>query len=127
MKITALVSLSAVILACADALSATNADPKGHAVPLTHNPNHKHNTEAQVAKLSKRYPGANILAVDEDCDCSETCDSANMVCVPGINDYCIIHSGSGGSGSGSGGSGSGSGSSSPSRSMGHKVKPIWFL
>ncbi|KAG0338960.1 hypothetical protein BG000_003085 [Podila horticola] len=136
MKITAIVSLGATILACADASSVTNTNLKGHTALSTRNPNFKHNAEAQIAELSKRHTDANILAggcfSDEECNCSNTCDLLNNVCVPGINDYCIIHpggsgSGSGGSGSGSRGSGSGSGSGSPSTSMGHKLKPFWFL
>ena len=72
---------------------------------------------------------------DSGCPCTQSCDAYNMVCIPGINNWCIVTrrpgSGSGGSGSGDSGSGSdsdsGSGSGSPSSSAGHKVKPFWFL
>ncbi|KAF8976241.1 hypothetical protein BGZ46_008421 [Entomortierella lignicola] len=62
MKITALVSLAAAVLAFTDASPIHRPNPKGHAVPLTRNPHYKHNTKAQIAKLNKRYPGLNILA-----------------------------------------------------------------
>ncbi|KAI8596314.1 extracellular aspartic proteinase [Dissophora ornata] len=62
MKITALVSLAAAVLAFADASPVRKANPNGHAVPLTRNPHFKHNTKAQISKLNKRYPGLNILA-----------------------------------------------------------------
>ncbi|KAF9923356.1 hypothetical protein FBU30_006572 [Linnemannia zychae] len=62
MKVTALVSLAVAVLAIADA-SPLKVSPKhGHAVPLTRNPNYKHNTKAQIAKMNRRYPGINILA-----------------------------------------------------------------
>ncbi|KAI7819008.1 hypothetical protein BC939DRAFT_521280 [Gamsiella multidivaricata] len=61
MKITALVSLAAAVLAFTDASPIHKNDSKGHAVPLTRNPHFKHNTKAQIAKLNKRYPGLNIL------------------------------------------------------------------
>ncbi|KAF9141912.1 1,3-beta-glucanosyltransferase [Linnemannia schmuckeri] len=64
MKIIALVTLAAAVLAF------TSASPiarrphleGGHSVPLTRNPHFKHNTRAQMVKLNKRYPGVNILA-----------------------------------------------------------------
>ncbi|KAI1315952.1 hypothetical protein EDD11_010590 [Mortierella claussenii] len=65
MKITALVSLAAAVLAFTDASPINrrpHADSNGHAVHLTRNPNFKHNTRAQIAKMNKRYPGINILA-----------------------------------------------------------------
>jgi hypothetical protein len=64
MKVTALVvSLAAAVLAVVVDASPLAISPKhGHAVPLTRNPNYKHNTKAQIAKLNKRYPGINILA-----------------------------------------------------------------
>jgi len=76
MKITALVSLAAAVLAFTDA-SPINRRPnhslpktvgnsvvahKGHSIPLTRNPHFKHNTKAQIAKVNKRYPGINVLA-----------------------------------------------------------------
>ncbi|KAG0350197.1 hypothetical protein BGZ54_003964, partial [Gamsiella multidivaricata] len=62
MKITALVSLAAAVLAFTDASPIHKPNHKGHAVPLTRNPHFKHNIHAQIAKLNKRYPGINILA-----------------------------------------------------------------
>ncbi|KAG0350578.1 hypothetical protein BGZ54_003736, partial [Gamsiella multidivaricata] len=64
MKITALLSLAAAVLAFADA-SPINRRPHssvGHSVPLTRRAGYKHNTKAQIAKLNKRYPGLNVLA-----------------------------------------------------------------
>ncbi|GJJ70347.1 hypothetical protein EMPS_02696 [Entomortierella parvispora] len=55
MKITALVSVAAAIVAIAEA-----GNPNGHSIPLTRNPHFKHNTPAQIAKLNARYPGLNI-------------------------------------------------------------------
>ncbi|GJJ70344.1 hypothetical protein EMPS_02693 [Entomortierella parvispora] len=60
MKIFALVSLAAAVLAFAEA-SPVKSHP-GHAVPLTRNPHFKHNTKAQIAKLNHRYPGLKILS-----------------------------------------------------------------
>ncbi|KAK5829326.1 rhizopuspepsin 2 precursor [Linnemannia elongata] len=63
MKVTALVvSLAVAVLAVVDASPLKISPKHGHAVPLTRNPNYKHNTKAQIAKLNKRYPGVNILA-----------------------------------------------------------------
>ncbi|KAG9073234.1 hypothetical protein KI688_001026 [Linnemannia hyalina] len=63
MKVTALVvSLAVAVLAVVDASPLKISPKHGHAVPLTRNPNYKHNTHAQIAKLNKRYPGVNILA-----------------------------------------------------------------
>ncbi|KAG0053849.1 hypothetical protein BGZ83_000323 [Gryganskiella cystojenkinii] len=77
MKITALVSLAAAVLAFADASpiarrpnhalpnsvgSSSKVAHKGHAIPLTRNPHFKHNTKAQMAKMNKRYPGINLAA-----------------------------------------------------------------
>jgi hypothetical protein len=66
MKITALVTLAAAVLAFTDASPIARrphpAASSGHSVPLTRNPHFKHNTRAQMAKLNKRYPGVNILA-----------------------------------------------------------------
>jgi len=65
MKITALVSLAAAVLAFTDA-TPINRRPHlssvGHSVPLTRRANYTHNTKAQIAKLNKRYPGINILS-----------------------------------------------------------------
>lgn len=58
MKITALVSLAAAVMAIAEAAPTKN---NGHAVNLTRNPHYKPNSKAQFAKLNKRYPGLNIL------------------------------------------------------------------
>ncbi|KAG0200913.1 hypothetical protein BGX28_006160 [Mortierella sp. GBA30] len=59
MKITALVSLAAAVLACSDA-SPINRRPhlapgKGFSVPLTRKPEFQHNTKAQIAKMDARY------------------------------------------------------------------------
>ncbi|KAF8959107.1 hypothetical protein BGZ46_001823 [Entomortierella lignicola] len=65
MKITAFVSLAAAILAFTDATPIDrrpHPSSAGHEIPLTRNPNYKHNTKAQIAKLNKRYPGLKILA-----------------------------------------------------------------
>ncbi|KAF9089779.1 hypothetical protein BGX29_011868 [Mortierella sp. GBA35] len=64
MRITALVTLAAAVLAFTDASPiARRPHPSGgHAIPLIRNPHFKHNTKAQIAKLNKRYPGLNILA-----------------------------------------------------------------
>ncbi|KAF9297058.1 extracellular aspartic proteinase [Linnemannia elongata] len=64
MRITALVTLAAAVLAFTDASPiARRPHPSGgHSVPLTRNANYKHNTRAQIAKLNKRYPGLQILA-----------------------------------------------------------------
>ncbi|KAF9344489.1 hypothetical protein BGX26_004316, partial [Mortierella sp. AD094] len=62
MKITALVSLAAAVLAFADASPIHKPSHKGNAVPLTRNPHFKHNVHAQIAKLNKRYPSLQILA-----------------------------------------------------------------
>ncbi|KAG0044452.1 hypothetical protein BGZ83_010333, partial [Gryganskiella cystojenkinii] len=56
MKITALVSVAAAIIAIAEA----GGNPNGHSVPLDRNPHFKHNTPAQIAKLNHRYPHLNI-------------------------------------------------------------------
>ncbi|KAH7060203.1 rhizopuspepsin 2 precursor [Linnemannia elongata] len=55
MRITALVSLAAAVLAIADASPLKFSPKHGHAVPLTRNPNFKHNTQAQINKMSVRY------------------------------------------------------------------------
>ncbi|KAG0053787.1 hypothetical protein BGZ83_000422 [Gryganskiella cystojenkinii] len=60
MKITALVSLAAAVMAIAEAAPTKNHD--GHAVNLTRNPHYKPNSKAQFSKLNKRYPGLNVLA-----------------------------------------------------------------
>jgi len=60
MKITALVSLAAAVLAFAEASPLKNHP--GHVVELTRNPNYKPNAKAQIAKLNKRYPQLQILA-----------------------------------------------------------------
>ncbi|KAI1315954.1 hypothetical protein EDD11_010592 [Mortierella claussenii] len=56
MKITALLSVAAAVLAFTEAAP----NPNGHAVPLTRNPHHKYNTRAQIERLNKRYPSLNI-------------------------------------------------------------------
>jgi hypothetical protein len=61
MRITALVSLAAAVLAIADASPLKFPPRHGHAVPLTRNPNYKHNTQAQIAKMNGRY--GNMRAV----------------------------------------------------------------
>ncbi|KAF8923616.1 hypothetical protein BGZ47_004616, partial [Haplosporangium gracile] len=55
MRITALVSLAAAVLAIADASPLKFSPKHGHAVPLSRNPNYKHNTQAQIAKMNARY------------------------------------------------------------------------
>ncbi|KAG9069094.1 hypothetical protein KI688_009989 [Linnemannia hyalina] len=64
MRITALVTLAAAVLAFTDASPiARRPHPSGgHSVPLTRNASYKHNTRAQIAKLNKRYPSLQILA-----------------------------------------------------------------
>ncbi|KAF9093512.1 hypothetical protein BGX29_009899 [Mortierella sp. GBA35] len=67
MKITALVSLTAAVLAIVEASPIArrphpSASTGSHAVSLTRDPHFKHNTRAQMAKLNKRYPGLNIRA-----------------------------------------------------------------
>ncbi|KAG0373784.1 hypothetical protein BGX24_011242 [Mortierella sp. AD032] len=64
MRITALVTLAAAILAFADASPIARRPhlSGGHSVPLTRNASYKHNTRAQIAKLNKRYPNLQILA-----------------------------------------------------------------
>jgi hypothetical protein len=64
MKVTTLViSLAAAVLAVVvDASPLAICPQHDHAVPLTRNPNYKHNTKAQIAKLNARYPGIKILA-----------------------------------------------------------------
>lgn len=55
MKITTLISLAAAVFVVAEA-SPLKVHPKhGHAVPLKRNPNYKHNTKAQIAKMNSRY------------------------------------------------------------------------
>ncbi|KAF9540622.1 hypothetical protein EC957_003964 [Mortierella hygrophila] len=55
MRITALVSLAAAVLAFADASPLKFSPKHGHAVPLTRNPNYRHNTQAQINKMNARY------------------------------------------------------------------------
>ncbi|KAF9207290.1 hypothetical protein BGZ49_000772 [Haplosporangium sp. Z 27] len=55
MKITALVSLAAAVLAFAEASPIKISTKHGHAIPLSRNPNYKPNTKAQIAKMSARY------------------------------------------------------------------------
>ncbi|KAF9549543.1 hypothetical protein EC957_003495 [Mortierella hygrophila] len=64
MRITALVTLAAAVLAFTDASPIARRPhlSGGHAVPLTRNASYKHNTRAQIAKLNKRYPSLQILA-----------------------------------------------------------------
>ncbi|KAF9132795.1 hypothetical protein BGW39_011279 [Mortierella sp. 14UC] len=62
MKVAALVSLAVAVLAVVEASPLKHSPKHGHAVPLTRNPNYKHNTHAQMAKLNKRYPGLKILS-----------------------------------------------------------------
>ncbi|GJJ75646.1 hypothetical protein EMPS_08004 [Entomortierella parvispora] len=61
MRITALVSLAAALLAFTEA-SPINRRPHtdGHSVPVSRRSGYKHNTKAQIAKLNRRYPGINI-------------------------------------------------------------------
>ncbi|KAF9163365.1 hypothetical protein BGX20_001359, partial [Mortierella sp. AD010] len=55
MKFTALVSLAAAVLVFTEA-SPIKIPPKhGHAIPLSRNPNYKHNTKAQINKMQARY------------------------------------------------------------------------
>ncbi|CAO3570747.1 unnamed protein product [Mortierella alpina] len=59
MKITALVSLAAAVLAFTDA-SPINRRPhltpgRGFSIPLARNPDFKHNTKSQLAKMNARY------------------------------------------------------------------------
>ncbi|KAF9581709.1 hypothetical protein BGW38_001171 [Lunasporangiospora selenospora] len=69
MKTTALISLAVAVLALTDA-SPINRRPhpqpisgKGvHSIPIHRNPAFKHNTPAQIAKINRRYPTANIRA-----------------------------------------------------------------
>ncbi|KAF9402913.1 1,3-beta-glucanosyltransferase [Mortierella sp. AD011] len=62
MKITALVSLAAAVLAFADASPVHRPSHRGTAVSLTRNSNYKHNVHAEINKLNKRYPSLQILA-----------------------------------------------------------------
>ncbi|KAF9999885.1 hypothetical protein BGZ80_006470, partial [Entomortierella chlamydospora] len=62
MKITALVSLAAAVLAFADASPVHRPSHRGTAVSLTRNRNYKHNVHAEINKLNKRYPSLQILA-----------------------------------------------------------------
>ncbi|KAF8925405.1 hypothetical protein BGZ58_000832, partial [Dissophora ornata] len=63
MKITALVSLAAAVLALTEASPiARRPHSEGHAINLTRNANYKPNAKAQIAKLNKRYPNLQILA-----------------------------------------------------------------
>ncbi|KAF9344488.1 hypothetical protein BGX26_004315 [Mortierella sp. AD094] len=64
MKFTALVSLAAAVLAFTEASPIKVSTKHGHAVPLSRNPNYKHNTKAQINKMNARYghrSGARIL------------------------------------------------------------------
>ncbi|KAF9574924.1 hypothetical protein EC968_004925 [Mortierella alpina] len=59
MRITALISLAAAVLAFTDA-SPINRRPhltpgRGFSIPLARNPDFKHNTKAQIAKMDARY------------------------------------------------------------------------
>lgn len=55
MKITAFITLAAV-LAFTEASPIQFLEPKhGHAVPLDRNPNYVPNTKAQIAKMNQRY------------------------------------------------------------------------
>ncbi|KAI1315953.1 hypothetical protein EDD11_010591 [Mortierella claussenii] len=61
MKITALVSLAAAVLAITEAAPLEFQPKHGHAIPLSRNPNFKHNTKAQINKMNARY-GNRVLA-----------------------------------------------------------------
>ena len=63
MRITALVSLAAALLAFTEASPiARRPHTDGHSIPVTRRSDYKHNTKAQIAKLNRRYPGINILS-----------------------------------------------------------------
>ncbi|KAF9173303.1 1,3-beta-glucanosyltransferase [Mortierella sp. AD011] len=55
MKFTALVSLAAAVLAFTEASTIKVSTKHGHAVPLSRNPNYKHNTKVQINKMRARY------------------------------------------------------------------------